>query len=190
MNQQIDVLLNFIPDSTEFTMNRGGPLMNKDLIRRIQQKYRDDKELKNNERKNAVEAAIIIFSFIFLFYLGTKFTFTESEGIQPLQANDVELGWIEVTKEIDDALKKNTDEYAGVAIDFNPKPIKIFIKTSFKKNNLNGDENLNKLINIANECVVANNLPSTLRAIDTYEIIILSNNKEEITRKEFYKQGM
>lgn len=94
-----------------------------------------------------------------------------------------------VTIEIDDALKKNTDEYTGIAIDFNPKPIKIVIKTSFENNNINDDENQKKLINIANELVVSNNLPSTLRANETYEIIILSKNKEEITRKEFYKQG-
>ncbi|MGP1910672.1 hypothetical protein ACTSEZ_21285 [Metabacillus sp. JX24] len=163
--------------------------MNKGLLRRVQQKYRDEKHFKKNKTRNTVEAVIIIFSFIFLLYLGTKLTFTESEGIQQLQANDVEGIWMGVTIEIDDALKKNTDEYTGIAIDFNPKPIKILIKTSNENNNLNEDENLKKLINIANEFVVVNNLPSTLQANETYDIIILSKNKEEIMRKEFYKQG-
>ncbi|MGX1193020.1 hypothetical protein [Metabacillus sp. SLBN-84] len=158
-------------------------------MRKIQQKYRNDIELKSSEQKSGVEAVLIIFSFIFLLYLVTKFTVTEFEGIQPIQANDVEANWMEVTVEIDDALKKNNDEYTGIAIDFNPEPLKIIIKTSLKKTNLQGDENLNTVISAANEYVVSNNLPALLQATDTYEIIVLSKNKEEIARKEFDNQG-
>ncbi|MEK3808071.1 hypothetical protein MHB63_16245 [Bacillus sp. FSL H8-0547] len=136
--------------------------MNKDSkMRKIQQKYRNDIEFKSSKRKNGAEAVIIVFLFIFLLYFGTQFSVSEPGGIQPLQASDVEGNWMEVTIVIDDALKTSNKEYTGIAIDFNPKPIRIILKTSLKNTNLQGDD-LNKLIGAANEYVVSNNLPALL----------------------------
>lgn len=92
---------------------------------------------------------------------------------------------MDVTLEIDDTLKNSSVEYTGVAIDFSPEPIKIILKTSFEKSNINGDDHLNELISVANENINLYNLPALLKENETYEIIVIGKNKEEITRKIF-----
>ncbi|WP_226530252.1 hypothetical protein [Metabacillus niabensis] len=154
-------------------------------MREIQRKYKTEIEAKNKKGKDALVVASIIFFMILLLFFGVKFPYFEEDAIQPVPPYDYQKKWMDVTQEIDDTLKNNS-EYTGIAIDFSPEPIKIIVKTSFEKTNVMGDDHLNELISIANESITSNNLPALLKENETYEIIIIGNNKEEITRATFH----
>ncbi|HZH61602.1 MAG TPA: hypothetical protein VEY70_18930 [Metabacillus sp.] len=151
-------------------------------MRKIQQKYRDEIKFKNKQGKHAFEAAGVIFLFFLLLFVGIKFNFFDSDGIQPIPVDDFENRWMYVIPQIDDSLKNSSSVYTGIAIDFNPLPIKIILKTSFQKSKINDENILNELINLANENIKSNNLPASN---ETYEIIVIGSNNEEITRKVF-----
>jgi len=151
-------------------------------MRKIQQKYRKEIRFKNKQGKHAFEAAGVIFLFFLLLFVGIKFNFFDSDSIQPIPDNDFENKWMYVIPQIDDSLKNSSSDYTGIAIDFNPQPIKIILKNSFQKPKINDENILNELINLANKNIKSNNLPASN---ETYEIIVIGRNKEEIIRKIF-----
>jgi|GEM_PF-5191232 len=151
-------------------------------MRKIQQKYRKEIRFKNKQGKHAFEAAGVIFLFFLLLFVGIKFNFFDSDSIQPIPDNDFENKWMYVIPQIDDSLKNSSSDYTGIAIDFNPQPIKIILKNSFQKPKINDENILNELINLANKNIKSNNLPASN---ETYEIIVIGRNKEEITREIF-----
>jgi hypothetical protein len=96
-----------------------------------------------------------------------------------------------VASKIDKKLKMTNDQYTGIAIDFNPEPIRYFLKTSIQESNLYTDDSLNEMINLANEIIKSSNLPSLLKENETYEIIVKGKNKQELIRKAFHNsEGM
>ncbi|MBU7592869.1 hypothetical protein [Metabacillus halosaccharovorans] len=153
-------------------------------MRRIQQKYKTEIEAKNQKGKDTLVVASIIFFMILLLFFGVKFADFEEDAIKPIATDDFQKKWMDVTLEIDDTLK-DSSEYKGIAIDFSPEPIKIILKTSFDKTHIMGDDHLNELISIANESITSKNLPASLKENQTYEIIVIGKNREEITRGTF-----
>ncbi|MCV9884347.1 hypothetical protein [Metabacillus halosaccharovorans] len=153
-------------------------------MRRIQQKYKIKIEAKNKKGKDALVVASIILFIILLLFFEVKFPYFEEDAIKPVATDDYQKKWMDVTQEIDDTLKDNS-EYTGIAIDFSPEPIKLILKTSFEKTNVMGNDHLNELISIANESITSNNLPASLKENETYKIIVTGKNKEEIARGTF-----
>ncbi|WP_026560593.1 hypothetical protein [Bacillus sp. J37] len=151
-------------------------------MRRIQQKYKTEIEARNKKGRDALVVASIILFLILLLFLGVP-NF-EKDANKPVATDDYQKKWMDVTQEIDNTLKDN-NEYTGIAIDFNPEPIKLILKTSLKKTNGMGDDHLNELMSIANESITSNNLPALLEENETYEIVIIGKNREEITRGTF-----
>lgn len=153
-------------------------------MRRVQQKYKTEIEAKNKKGKDALVVASIIFFMILLLFFGVKFAYFEEVAIKPIATDDFQKKWMDVTLEIDDTLK-DSSEYKGIAIDFSPEPIKIILKTSFDTTHIMDDDHLNELISIANESITSKNLPASLKENQTYEIIVIGKNREEITRGTF-----
>lgn len=160
-------------------------------MRRIQQKYRKIIEQKNQKKRHFVEAVLVIFFIILFIQLNEYFAFQtifhnyRDNSVREIDA--YESRWMGVTRQIDDTLKNTGDEYIGIAIDFNPKPIKYILKTSFHETNLKVNENLNDLITVTNEIIKSNHLPTLLKENETYEIIVTGKNKDELARKVFHK---
>ncbi|KMJ57124.1 hypothetical protein AB685_17055 [Bacillus sp. LL01] len=144
-------------------------------VRSVQQKYRKTIEHKKEKKKHTVEAVVVIFFFIILLVLLNEFQTTTDKYI-PIDAS-----WMEVIPQIEETLKRTTVEYKGIAVDFNPKPTKYILKTSFEESTLNVEDSLTELINITNELIRLSNIPKD----EPYVIIVEGDNKEELARKVF-----
>jgi len=153
-------------------------------MRRIKQKYKTVIEAKNQKGRDTLVVASIIFFMILQLFFGVKFPYFEEDAFKPIATDDYQKKWMDVTQEIDHTLKDNS-EYTGIAIDFSPEPIKLILKSSFKKTNVMGNDHLNELISIANESITSNNLPASLKENETYKIIVTGKNRQEIARGTF-----
>jgi hypothetical protein len=145
----------------------------------IQQKYRDAMEQKKDKKKHFKEAIFIV-TFIVLIFILNGFG-GNSSRVEGSKQSSIEAQWMYVAPEMDEVLKKMNDQYTGIAIDVNPKPIKYYVKTSLEK----PDGNLNEMIQVTNEIIKFNNLPSLLKENETYEIIVRGSNQTELERKVF-----
>ncbi|MBD7936569.1 hypothetical protein H9655_05980 [Cytobacillus sp. Sa5YUA1] len=83
---------------------------------------------------------------------------------------------------MDGKLKVNYAQYTGIAIDFNPKPIKYILKTSIQDSDLDNDQHLSELIKDANAIIESNKLPNLLQEDETYEIIVRGIDNDELAR--------
>ncbi|MCM3325085.1 MULTISPECIES: hypothetical protein [Cytobacillus] len=153
--------------------------------RRVQQKYKEIIELKKQERKHTIEVLIAIFLIVFLSFLNG-----ENANVFNFNSSAVEVGhpenkWIEVVSKMDEKLKVNYAQYTGIAIDFNPKPIKYILKTSIQDSDLDNDQHLGELIKDANAIIESSKLPNLLQEDETYEIIVRGIDNDELARKGF-----
>jgi hypothetical protein len=92
--------------------------------------------------------------------------------------------WLSVSSEIDEQLKKQSDEYTGVAVDFHPKPVKYILKSSFTKSNYDGAE-LERWIQLTNEIIESNDLPDLLKEGESYEIRARGKDKKILLSNSF-----
>jgi hypothetical protein len=92
--------------------------------------------------------------------------------------------WLSASSEIDEQLRKESDEYSGLAVDFHPKPVKYILKSSFTKSNYDGAE-LERWIQLTNEIIESNDLPDLLKEGESYEIRIRGKDKKILLSNSF-----
>ncbi|MEL3971912.1 hypothetical protein AAEO50_06455 [Rossellomorea oryzaecorticis] len=92
--------------------------------------------------------------------------------------------WLSASSEIDEQLKKESDEYTGVAVDFHPNPIKYILKSSFTKSNYDGAE-LERWIRLTNDIIESNDLPNLLKEGESYKIRIRGKDKKILLSNSF-----
>ncbi|KKI93494.1 hypothetical protein WQ54_04510 [Bacillus sp. SA1-12] len=158
-------------------------------MRRVQQNYREAIEQNGKKKKHTVEAVIVICllgSLVLLSELvGGHFKITDSDQMFVESKADDESNWMRILPEIDNNLNQLTDEYKGISIDFNPKPIKYIVRTSFQDPY---NEKVNELVNVSNEIIKSHNLPALQKEKKTYEIIVIGKSNVELTRGMFRKR--
>lgn len=92
--------------------------------------------------------------------------------------------WLSASSEIDKQLKKESDEYTGVAVDFHPKPIKYILKSSFTKSNYDGAK-LERWVQLTKDIIESNDLPDLLKEGESYEIRIRGKDKKILLSNSF-----
>jgi hypothetical protein len=92
--------------------------------------------------------------------------------------------WLSASSEIDEQLKKESDDYTGLAVDFHPKPVKYILKSSFTKSNYDGAE-LERWIQLTNEIIESNDLPDLLKEGESYEIRARGKDKKILLSNSF-----
>lgn len=126
-------------------------------------------------------------------YIKTEFKTRRIEAVSvvvksiDIQKAEIERKWMSVAPEIDKELKSLSNKYTGIAIDFNPKPIKYILKTSYSNMEFDGEES-EKWIDLANKIIVSNNLSDLLKRDETYEIKITDTNNEVLQSEIFEKK--
>ncbi|MFG6115857.1 hypothetical protein ACGTN9_11745 [Halobacillus sp. MO56] len=94
--------------------------------------------------------------------------------------------WFSVVPAIDKKLKNVSDEYEGIAIDVNPKPIVYILKTTYTKADFDKKE-IKQWIDTANEIITENDLLSTLEDGEAYGIVVRGADQEVLLSKRFGK---
>ncbi|WP_070119557.1 hypothetical protein [Bacillus marinisedimentorum] len=145
--------------------------------RKIQQKYREKMKMKKVGPKDLLEAVVVISC---LFIVMTPIIFMEEDYVN----SSIEDKWMRVIPAIDNELI-SASYYTGVAIDFNPKPIKIIVRTNISDTGLNAEKTQGELINVVNNIIKLNKLPTLLEKDETYEIIIEGTKYKELKREVY-----
>lgn len=165
--------------------------------RNVQQKYKEKIAQKKEGKKHSIEVILVAFSIILLLMLNGKYSeyskssnYFEDPSIEfdDFEKSQRQFKWMEVIPKIDNKLKGTNSKYRGITIDFNPKSIKYFLNTSIQESNSDTEEDINELINTANQFIKSNNLSTLLKENETYEIIVRGKNKKELKRKVFFKR--
>ncbi|MED4534372.1 hypothetical protein [Metabacillus fastidiosus] len=149
--------------------------------RRIQQKYREKIEQKKISNKHFL-TGLCYLSFGLIIFLWTPIDTKSTVAIDKIDSSESQ--WMIITAEIDKQLKMTSEQYTGISVDLNPKPIKYILKTSTEEPYIN--EEPDRLINTTNEIITSNNLPSLLRENESYEIIIIGKDKQVLSNKIFH----
>jgi hypothetical protein len=95
-----------------------------------------------------------------------------------------QIEWMSASSKIDKQLKKESDEYTGVAIDFHPEPLKYILKSSYTKSNYDGAD-LERWVQLTKNVIESNNLPDLLKEGETYEIRIIGKDKKILLSNSF-----
>jgi hypothetical protein len=96
--------------------------------------------------------------------------------------------WLSASSEIDERLKKESDEYAGIAVDFHPKPVKYILKSSYSKSNYDGAD-LEHWVQLTNNVIKSKNLPELLKEGESYVIRVRGKDKKGLESKSFEIQA-
>ncbi|ALC91793.1 hypothetical protein AM500_19890 [Bacillus sp. FJAT-18017] len=158
--------------------------MKSDLKKReIQNNYRKSLQQKRENKKHTLEAAFVIFAIVViaLYFLPDNLISTDTN----FKGENKELKWFQGASAIDQELKRSSEHYRGIAIDTNPKPIKYLISTSLIDSEPGAEEAALELTDQAAGVIESLQLPLFLKEGETYEIIVLGKDNEELLRKEF-----
>ena len=155
---------------------------------KIQQKYKQLKEKERKKKHNTAESVIVIFLVAIGIILlnitsisNNNFTEIDSDELIFYENRVKEDFWVSTQPIIDKELKQTYGDYIGISIDYNPKTIKIIIRTS-----LTEYSNQEKIITHVNEIIKANNSPKFFNEQETYEIMIIGENNEQLKNKIFH----
>ncbi|MED4400597.1 hypothetical protein ABET41_08815 [Metabacillus fastidiosus] len=149
--------------------------------RRIQQKYREKIEQKKISNKHFL-TVLCYLSFGLIIFLWKPIDTRSTVAIDKIDSSESQ--WMSVAAKIDRQLEMTSEQYTGISIDLNPKPVKYILKTSIQENYINKEAD--QLINITNGIITSNNLPSLLREDESYEIIIIGKDKQVLSNKIFH----
>jgi hypothetical protein len=111
-----------------------------------------------------------------------------SVGTFDFEKSYIHSKWLSASSEIDERLKKESDEYAGIAVDFHPKPVKYILKSSYSKSNYDGAD-LEHWVQLTNNVIKSKNLPELLKEGEAYEIRVRGKDKKVLESKSFEIQA-
>ncbi|MGG3800803.1 hypothetical protein [Metabacillus fastidiosus] len=149
--------------------------------RKIQQKYREQIELNKMSNKHFL-IFLCFLSLGLIVFLWKPIDAKNTVTINKIDSSESQ--WMSVAAKIDRQLEMTSEQYTGISVDLNPKPIKYILKTSTQEPYVN--EEPDQLINITNGIITSNNLPSLLRENESYEIIIIGKDKQVLSNKIFH----
>ncbi|MBS2772861.1 hypothetical protein PNH38_05225 [Anoxybacillus rupiensis] len=95
-----------------------------------------------------------------------------------------ERKWMSVVSKIDKKLKRESNKYIGIAIGFNPQSITYILKSSYSESDF-AEKEIKDWMELTNNVIVSQNLPSLLKNDETYEIEVISKNKEVLQNKRY-----
>jgi len=141
--------------------------------RSVQLKYRQTLEQQKKRKKYTLEAAITVCLLILAVLLNIFY----SDKTSPENNLGADLKF-RVIPHIDQVLETTSPFYMGIAIDHNPQPVKIILKTFLQEANTEVEE-----MQLVVHQMVAESLPN--KQSEDYEIIILGKDKTELKRELF-----
>lgn len=141
--------------------------------RNIQEKYREQIELKHNKG--------IILTIFLTVLLGLSLIFAPSAFKDIGKLKSFEDIWRPVIFDLNQALSNESDVYQSIHVNYEVSPVQVTINTTLGKQD---KKEINQLFKISTSFI---NSITIHKSVDgkRYEIIILDKNGKELTRKTF-----